>query len=234
MKKFKTKKSNNSLKLIMVLFFMLFLIIFILLSNIKLRKNHKMFITYLLQEETFIKEKIDNPLNYLMGNLDFLITNYVFDNLDNQVLVQNNFRYPLIYIYNTHDTEEYLENNNHLSTTVKSASLMLKSNLLVYDIGSIVEERSVYTNLHGQNYIHSYQVSRTFLEEAILKNNTLNYFIDIHRDSVTKEYTQIIINDKEYAKMMFVLGLDNKSHIIYILDFGLSKKFRSSRTHQRS
>ena len=30
----------------------------------------------------------------------------------------------------------------------------------------------------------------------------------------------------------FVLGLDNKSHIIYVLDFGLSKKFRSSRTHQ--
>ena len=30
----------------------------------------------------------------------------------------------------------------------------------------------------------------------------------------------------------FVVGLDNKSHIIYVLDFGLSKKFRSSRTHQ--
>ena len=30
----------------------------------------------------------------------------------------------------------------------------------------------------------------------------------------------------------FVIGLDNKSHIIYILDFGLSKKYRSSRTHQ--
>ena len=30
----------------------------------------------------------------------------------------------------------------------------------------------------------------------------------------------------------FVLGLENKSHIIYLLDFGLSKKFRSSRTHQ--
>ena len=30
----------------------------------------------------------------------------------------------------------------------------------------------------------------------------------------------------------FVEGLDNKSHIIYILDFGLSKKYRSSRTHQ--
>ena len=30
----------------------------------------------------------------------------------------------------------------------------------------------------------------------------------------------------------FVLGLENKSHIIYILDFGLSKKYRSSRTHQ--
>ena len=30
----------------------------------------------------------------------------------------------------------------------------------------------------------------------------------------------------------FVVGLENKSHIIYVLDFGLSKKFRSSRTHQ--
>ena len=30
----------------------------------------------------------------------------------------------------------------------------------------------------------------------------------------------------------FVLGLENKSHIIYVLDFGLSKKYRSSRTHQ--
>ena len=28
----------------------------------------------------------------------------------------------------------------------------------------------------------------------------------------------------------FVVGLDNKSHIIYLLDFGLSKKYRSSRT----
>jgi serine/threonine protein kinase len=30
----------------------------------------------------------------------------------------------------------------------------------------------------------------------------------------------------------FVVGLDNKNYIIYVLDFGLSKKFRSSRTHQ--
>ena len=30
----------------------------------------------------------------------------------------------------------------------------------------------------------------------------------------------------------FVLGLGDKSHIIYVLDFGLSKKYRSSRTHQ--
>ena len=30
----------------------------------------------------------------------------------------------------------------------------------------------------------------------------------------------------------FVIGIENKSHIVYVLDFGLSKKFRSSRTHQ--
>ena len=30
----------------------------------------------------------------------------------------------------------------------------------------------------------------------------------------------------------FVIGLENKSHIIYVLDFGLSKKYRSTRTNQ--
>ena len=30
----------------------------------------------------------------------------------------------------------------------------------------------------------------------------------------------------------FALGLRNKSHIIYILDFGLSKKYRHSKTKQ--
>ena len=30
----------------------------------------------------------------------------------------------------------------------------------------------------------------------------------------------------------FVVGIGNKSHIIYLLDFGLSKKYRSSRTKQ--
>ena len=30
----------------------------------------------------------------------------------------------------------------------------------------------------------------------------------------------------------FVIGSENKSHIIYILDFGLSKKFRSTKTHE--
>ena len=28
------------------------------------------------------------------------------------------------------------------------------------------------------------------------------------------------------------MGLDNKSHIIYVLDLGLSQKYRHSRTHQ--
>ena len=30
----------------------------------------------------------------------------------------------------------------------------------------------------------------------------------------------------------FTIGMDNKNHIIYALDFGLSKKYRSTRTHQ--
>ena len=41
---------------------------------------------------------------------------------------------------------------------------------------------------------------------------TLNYFIDIHRDSVGEDITTTTINNKVYAKILFVLGLENKNY----------------------
>ena len=85
--------------------------------------------------------------------------------------------------------------------------------MLKYNIFSIVEEKSVYKEIKNNNYNDSYKISRKYLEEAILNNDSLNYFIDIHRDSVNKNYTEIILNNKEYAKIMFVLGLENKNYL---------------------
>ena len=47
------------------------------------------------------------------------------------------------------------------------------------------------------------------------KQNTyksLKYYIDIHRDSITKDKTTVIINNKSYAKILFLIGLENPNY----------------------
>jgi len=211
MKKFKTKRNKRNYKFIIILLsFIIFVVLFIYLSGLKLEKNYDNFINYLYNNLGITNEKNPQPLNYLMNNLDFLISDYLF--YEEDVIVKNEV-FPRVYIYNTHDQEMYKENNDfNVKANVITASFMLKDALLKYNIESFVEEERVSNHLGDKNYSDSYKISRKFLENAILKNNDYEYFIDIHRDSVKKEHTQITIDGKEYAKIMFVLGLENENY----------------------
>lgn len=210
MKKFKTKRNKRNYKfLIILLSFVIFVVLFIYLSSLKLEKSYENFINYLYNNIGITNEKNPHPLNYLMNNLDFLISDYLF--YEEEVIIKNEV-HPKVYIYNTHDNETYKENNDfNVKANVITASYMLKDALLKYNIESVVEEDKVSNHLGNRKYSESYKISRNFLESAILRNPHYEYFIDIHRDSVKKEHTQIMINGKEYAKIMFVLGLDNEN-----------------------
>lgn len=211
MKRFKTKKKKITQNIwIMLIAFLFFLMLFLYLCSFKFEKSYASIINYLCNNLKFTTDKNPKVLNYLMNNVDFLISDYMF--YDEEIIVKND-PLPQIYLYSTHDTETYKENNDYnIKATVITASYMLKDALKKYDIESIVEEKKVSDYLENKNYSQSYKISRTFLEETILENNSLEYFIDIHRDSVKKEYTQIVIDGKEYAKIMFVLGLENKEY----------------------
>lgn len=213
MKRFKTKQNKRSSRLLVILIpFIIFIMIFLYLSSLKLERSYASFINFLYNDLRITNEKKKNPLNYLLGNLDYLISDYLF--IEDEVLVNKIESKPLIYIYNTHNKEEYKENNDYnIKATVITASYMLQDALKKYKIDSYVEKRKVSDYLGSRNYSESYQISRTFLEEEILKNNSYEYFIDVHRDSVKKEHTQVMINDKEYARIMFVLGLDNEKYL---------------------
>ena len=41
------------------------------------------------------------------------------------------------------------------------------------------------------------------------KYSSLKYFVDLHRDSITREYSVATINGKSYAKVMFVIGTNH-------------------------
>ena len=115
-----------------------------------------------------------------------------------------------IYIYNTHQTEEYktIENYN-LTPTVYTASYILKDMLKEYNINSIVEDSSLVEELNskGLTYYDAYDVSRSWLEK--LNNNDLDLYIDLHRDSIKYEYSNIMVDGKDYAKIMFVVGMNH-------------------------
>ena len=122
---------------------------------------------------------------------------------------------PLIYLYNTHQTEEY-KSSKLLEFTINPTVMI--SNYILEDIfnkngfTTLVEERNIKEILNNNNwkYQDSYKASRILLEDAYKNNNTLEYFIDIHRDSLTHDKTYININGKKKEKILFVVGLENQ------------------------
>lgn len=121
---------------------------------------------------------------------------------------------PIIYLYNSHQLENYSNKDLSLygiTPNVLMASYVLRENLNELGINTIVEEANMKELLNKNNwdYSYSYKASRSLMEEKILKYPTLKYFIDIHRDSISHEYSTVVINNKSYAKIMFVVGLDH-------------------------
>ncbi len=121
----------------------------------------------------------------------------------------------IVYIYNSHQTEAYNSSKEiNLNYTVLDASYYLQKKLKTYGINSYVENASFPDVLNANNwkYASSYRVSRMFLEKRTEENKDLKYFVDLHRDSVSKKISTVEINGKSYAKILFLLGLENEDY----------------------
>ena len=124
---------------------------------------------------------------------------------------------PLIYIYNTHDEEAYYNsylNPYNIVPDVKLASYYFQERLKDLGIESVVEKRKIKDVLdkNGWNYRYSYNASRVYLDEVSKNNPSIEYFIDLHRDSVGKDKTTTTINGKSYARVMFLVGLEHENY----------------------
>ena len=154
---------------------------------------------------------INNPIR-LMNN-DY--NKYINTTTKEVVLKEDNS--PLIYLYNTHQSEEY-KPSTYAEFSINPTVIM--NNYILEDIfnkngyKTIVEENSIsdILNNNNWNYSNSYKASRILLEKSIITYPTLKYFIDIHRDSLPRDKTTITIDDKEYAKVLFIVGLENNNY----------------------
>lgn len=124
---------------------------------------------------------------------------------------------PVVYVYNTHQLEYYYQENkevHNIVPTVMHASYILREKLNILGVNTLVCDDNITQTLkdEGLNYNKSYTVSRRSLEKSILEYPTLEYFIDIHRDAISKDLSTTVINDISYAKIMFVVGTGHNDY----------------------
>lgn len=165
--------------------------------------------------ESFHKD-INNKYNDLLLEMTYKsLSNKTYLDMikkdeSNEVIVDNS---PLIYIYNTHDREEY-KNTSGLTPTVKVVNNILKEKFNSNEINVLVEDRSIrdLLTLNNWSYSYSYKASRVYIDDVKSNYPSIKYFIDVHRDSLEKSRTTVTINDKSYASILFIVGLENPTY----------------------
>ena len=205
---------------------------FNIIMNFKLVENNETFIKALLIDSNYhmLYEKKANNL-FTKGFSKLLNVNKPVTILDNIFHLKQNKeepkkmayvenpnidtskieKQPEVYIYNTHQGETYegkgLDEYN-ITPGVMMASYLLQKKLLESNVKSIVMEENLidYMNINNMNHSKSYMASRVFLEKTLKENANLKLVIDIHRDSLPKEKSTVMINNKPCAKILFVIG----------------------------
>ena len=162
---------------------------------------------------------LDNPSSILSSNYrnltdeeESLNSEYIEDPYPDKKIDE-----PLVYIYNTHQLEEYSSKNYeeyNVTPNVLMASYIFREKLNRLSIPTIVEETDVneILKINSWKYYKSYDVTRMLLEQAKEDYSSLEYFIDLHRDSVSHDKTYVKIDGKAYAKVLFIVGLENKNY----------------------
>lgn len=231
-KKFIAKKARKRRKLKLLFWLLLFClgiyISFRIINKQSIKINDKEFVELLINSnnytnkestitkkiKAFLNETLNTPVLFIENNYDQKLE-VIKSNTKN--LSNNNSSDPIIYIYNSHQTEEY-SGNTFIDFTIKPTVTMndyiLEEVFNKNNYKTIVEEASIKEILNQNNwhYNNSYKASRVLMEKAKTDNPSLLYFIDVHRDSLTKEKTTIKINDKSYARTIFLIGLENPNY----------------------
>ena len=139
-----------------------------------------------------------------------------YEKISSYIQVNNNVNDPVLYIYNTHQLETYSNEGlkNDMVPNVMMAGSLLTEKLNKNGIKTVFEDTNLYNFISemGLPKNELYGGSRVFISNAKEKYPSLKYYIDLHRDSVDKNISTIDIDNKKYARVLFVLGISNSNY----------------------
>lgn len=211
-KYFKSKKimrKNALIKLIIIIILIYFTIRFSVFILFKTKLYLYVYKTNKLDNyiDLLANKTINNPVVLLSYNHYQDRTLKKEKPVSNEVVVDEIIK-PHVYIYNSHQTEGYLDNIN-----VYDAAYMFKDALVLNNLDVTVENGNINEFLIANNmdYSYSYVASRYFIEENI-HNNNYSLIIDLHRDALNREDSIINIDGKTYARILFVVGREHDNY----------------------
>ncbi|MEQ2467077.1 stage II sporulation protein P [Niallia sp. Sow4_A1] len=130
-----------------------------------------------------------------------------------------------VFVYHSHSWEAFIPFLSGVNNPDEAVSInedkniiavgkRLQEELIKRGIGTSQSKANVTEELKKKNwnYNHSYDLSRGLVQEALATEKSINYLIDIHRDSQPKEITTTMINGKPFARLFFVVGKENKNY----------------------
>ncbi|MBO6195618.1 MAG: stage II sporulation protein P [Bacilli bacterium] len=139
-----------------------------------------------------------------------------YEDKTSYIQVKNNVENPILYIYNTHQLETYSDEGlkNGMVPNVMMAGSLLSEKLNKQGINTLFEDTNLYNFISemGLPKDELYGGSRVFISNAKQKYSSLKYYIDLHRDSINKDLSTINIDNKNYARVLFVLGTTNSNY----------------------
>ncbi len=178
--------------------------------------------------------KVDKTSNHLDGDeleptmeklltesdLQFKNIDAMFENMKSPKeisAIHSTFGKEVVYIYHSHSRESFLpylkdavkpEEAYHSVANITLVGKMLGRAMKQRGLGTKVDTTDIVEVLDAKNldYTSSYNVSRELVQSALNDNRKLEYFLDIHRDSLRKENTTTEINGAKFARLLFVVG----------------------------
>ena len=220
--KIRKKRKNHNYRMIIISLFVLFYYFYNNITKLEIDISSQKYINNILNDS--FNASISNLLSYINEDMFnspifFLKKQLKYKN-ESEKVVNTSFKpkeKPAVYIYNSHQGEQYsykyLEDYN-IVPTVLTASYMLSEKLNNQGIYTIVEENDILKYMNDNNLDHSgsYIASRYFLNKIMSEYDSISLFIDLHRDAINHNNSYIQIDGKDYAKILFVIGLENPNY----------------------
>ncbi|HYK71988.1 MAG TPA: stage II sporulation protein P [Pseudoneobacillus sp.] len=154
------------------------------------------------------------PMDQLIKERDLAMNGQekMDDEMIESKLVSGEFQDKKIFIYHTHSWETYTPINSKNSINITDVGEMLGIVLKEKGITTVVDKTNITQELEKKGWPtnRSYQISRDIVQSVMASNKDFEYFIDLHRDSARKDETTVTLENKTYAKIVFVIGEENK------------------------